>query len=486
MRKVRSKIAVLAALLTSACAAGPDYQRPQAPSSSAGAFVTRAEGTDPTQPLPNDWWRLYDDPVLDNLVEQALSANTDLRVAAANLARARAVLSEARAGRLPSTTLSGGGSYGDTARVGGDQGGGFVNLNDTQWSTNASASVSWEADLFGRIGRSIEAARADAEAVVAARDGVRVLVAAETTRAYLNACSYAYALETARRSSEISENSLKLVSEREEVGAASGRDVERAGAAAATARAAVPMMEGQRRVALLELAALLGRTPDAIPEGALACMLPKPPASVLPIGDGTALLRRRPDLREAERRLAADTARIGVATADLYPRVSLGGSGNFFRNDDVKGSDSFSFSLGPLISWSFPNITVARARIRQARAQSEASLATFDGRVLTALKEVEQALTRVDTGQRRLDALLEAKERSEHAWRLDDQRYRAGSVSYLDVLVAQGEMLDARAAYADGLQALSSDRVDLFKALGGGWGVSAQGDAAEAPVQGEN
>ncbi|MCJ2185741.1 efflux transporter outer membrane subunit [Novosphingobium beihaiensis] len=482
MRKARLSALLVSLLATAGCAVGPDYRPPETPSASAGAFVTKTAQADPAAALPDDWWKLYNDPVLNGLIEQALSANTDLRVASANLARARAVLSEARSGRLPSTTLSGGGSYGDAAQIGGSGGGGFVSLDDTQWSTNASAAVSWEADLFGRVSRSIQAARADTEAVEAARDGVRVLVAAETTRAYLNACSYAYALDTARESYQTSEESLKLITAQERAGSAAKLDVERAGAAAATARAAVPALEGERKVALFELAALLGKTPDSIPKGAQGCTRPKSPTSALPVGDGAALLRRRPDLREAERQLAADTARIGVATADLYPRISLGGSGNFFRNDQVKGSDSFSFSLGPLISWSFPNITVARARVRQAKAQADAALATFDGKVLTALKEVEQALTRVATGQRRLDALQEARDRSERAWHLADQRYRAGSISYLDVLVAQTEMLNARSAYADGMRSLSSDRVDLFKALGGGWQAPEQGDASATPA----
>ncbi len=480
MRKRNIAIS-LAALMAGACAAGPDYRPPATPVTPDAAFVTQASGVDPAATLPDDWWKLYRDPVLDSLVTQALAANTDLRVASANLARAQAVLSEARAGRLPSTDLSGGASYGNGLQFGGSQaGGGVANLGNEQWTTNASGSLSWEADLFGRVSRSIQAARADAQAVEAARDGVRVLVAAETTRAYLNACSNAYALDVARQSAKIAEQNRKLVETRESVGAASRFDVERVASAAASARAAIPDFEARRQVALFELAALLGDTPDKIPAAAQGCATPPSPASVLPVGDGAALLRRRPDLREAERRLAADTARIGVATADLYPRISLGATGSFLRNDAVKGSDSFSFSLGPLISWSFPNMAVARARVRQAEAQGDAALATFDGKVLTALKEVEQALTRVATGQRRLDDLAEAQARAEKAWKLADQRYRAGAVSLLDVLTAQSAMLDARAAHAAALTQLSSDRVDLFKALGGGWQNEATGIPTEA------
>lgn len=460
-------LASLLPLLASACAVGPVHERPLSPSAAAAVPVTASDAVDRTAELPDDWWRLYRDPVLDGLIAKAFVANTDLRVASANLAKARAVLSESRAGRLPSTSITGGVSYGDGVQGGAVQGG--MAGGDTQWSQNAGLGLSWEVDLFGRVHRAIEAARADTEAVEAARDAVRVTVAAETTRAYLDACSSSYALAVAKESFQTSSESLRLVTQQERAGSVGKLDVERAGAAAATARAAIPTFEGQRQVALFELAALLGTTPDQVPEAARACTAAPDPVAVLPVGDGAALLRRRPDLREAERQLAADTARIGVAMADLYPRISLGGSGNFFRNDVVKGGDSFTFSLGPLLSWSFPNMAVGRARLRQAEAQGEASLAAFDGRVLTALKEVEQALTIVTTEQQRLNALREAQQRSETAYRYADMRYRAGSVAYLDVLVAQADLLSARAAYAASVRQLSSARVDLFKALGGGW-----------------
>lgn len=455
-------------LLVSACAAGPAYKSPPAPPAAAGSFLTVADGLDSVATPPDDWWRLYRDPVLDDLIARAFAANTDLRVAAANLASARAVLQEARAGRLPSTNLSGGVSYGDAIQGGGGQGGGMSG-GDAQWSQNAGLALSWEADLFGRIGRAVEAARADAQAVEAARDAVRVTVAAETTRAYLNACAFAYSLSVARDSLQTSTDSLRLITAQERAGSVGRLEVERAGAAAATARAAVPVLEGRRQTALFELAALLGAAPGEVPEGARLCGMPPEPLAAIPVGDGAALLRRRPDLRQAERRLAADTARIGVATADLYPRISLGGSLGFFRNDQVRGGDSFSFSLGPLLSWSFPNIAVARARLRGAEAQGEASLAAFDGQVLTALKEVEQSLTAVATGQDQSSALREAVDRSEAAFRLAERRYRAGSASYLDLLSAQSDLLSARSAHATALQQLSSSRIDLFKALGGGW-----------------
>ncbi|MBO9525514.1 MAG: TolC family protein [Sphingobium yanoikuyae] len=472
----KSLLPLVAALLAGGCAAGPDYHRPEPKAAASGAFVTQASVFDPTAPLPDQWWKLYNDPALDALVAQALVANTDLRVAAANLARARATLSEAKAGRLPTTDINGGASYGD-----GMQGaGGAFTQDQAQWSQNGSLALSWEVDLFGRVSRAVEAARADAQAVEAARDAVRVTVAAETTRAYLDVCSYAHALGVAQDSWRVSTDSLRLVTAQEKAGSVGRFDVERAAAAAATARAAIPALEAQHQVALFELAALLGATSADIPPAARQCTTPPAPVAALPVGDGASLLRRRPDLRQAERQLAADTARIGVATAALYPQISLGGSGNFFRNDSVRGNDSLSFSVGPLLSWSFPNISVARARIRQAEAQGDASLAAFDGTVITALKQVEQALTNVGREQERLAALDEAEVRSARAFDFASQRYRAGSVGLLDVLVAQSALLDARTAQATSLQRLSTARVDLFKALGGGW----QSANASAPITG--
>ncbi len=458
----------LVPLLLAGCATARLPAQPAPALPAGGAFVTQAPLYDPAQPVPDQWWRLYDDAALDGLVRQALAANADLRVAEANLARARAVTQESRAGRLPSTDLSGGVTYGDADAIIGTAEG--ASRGDPQFAYSGGLALSWEADLFGRIGQAIRAAEADMQAQEAARDRVRVVVAAETTRSYVNACAAAYAADVARQSVETGRQSLDLTGQLEQAGAGSQLDVERAAAALASAEAQVPALEAQRQVALFELAALLGATPDQVPAAARDCV--RPPnlqPAVLPVGDAAALLRRRPDLREAERTLAADAARIGVAAADLYPRISIGGSADFLRNDFLRGSDSLSFSIGPLLSWSFPNMAVARARLRQAEAQGEASLAAFDGRVLTALKEVEQALTNLAGDNTRIASLAEAEQRSYNAYRMADLRFRAGSVSYLDVLVAQRELQSARAAHAAAVQQLGSSQVDLFKALGGGW-----------------
>ncbi len=461
---------VLLPLFASACATGPDYHPPLPPSPRAtGNFVTDAPGTQAAD-AQDMWWRLYEDPTLDRLVERALTANTDLRVAAANLRRAQAVLREARAARFPSTDLTGGAHYGDG--FGGNGGVGQL-PGGAQWSATGGMDIAWEVDLFGRVSRSVEAARADADTVAAARDRVAVVIAAETARAYVDACTLAESEAMVRQSITIAEQGLALIHARFRAGSAATLDVERSAGTLADTRAALPLVIGQRQASLFELAALMGSAPADIPAEARNCTRAPAPIALIPIGDGAGLLARRPDVREAERKLAADTARIGIATADLYPRISLGASGNFFRNDQVKGSDSFSFSLGPLLSWSFPNIVAARARIAQAEAGAQASLATFDGVVLDALKEVEQALTAYAAQQARRDALAESVARAESAHRLAERQYRAGSISFLDLLDTQRQLIQGRIALAGSMQALGSARIDLFKALGGGWQAAA-------------
>lgn len=459
---MRRLAVLLMPLLAGACAVGPDYRPPQPPAPAAQAFLSTAPGT--TTDAPADrWWRLYDDPVLDRLVERALAANTDLRAAEANLRRAQAALREARAAGLPHGQVSAGANYGDDGGSGQAQGG------STQWSYNAAQTLTWELDLFGRIARSVEAARGDAGAIAATRDRVALTVAAEVTRAYADGCALAEAVAVARSSIAIAERQLAIQQLRERAGGASRLDSERTATALANIRATLPALEGRRRATLFELAALLGTTPGDVPEDARQCARAPAPTAAIPLGDGRALLARRPDVREAERRLAADTARIGVATAELYPSISLGGSGNFLRNDQVRGSDSFTVSAGPLIAWSFPNLFAGRARIRQAEAGAQASLALFDGAVLTALKEVEQALTLYAAEGERNARLREAATHAEAAYGLADRRYRAGSIALSDLLQTQRDLLDTRGALAASSQQLGSLRVDLFKALGGGW-----------------
>ena len=467
------------------CAVGPSYQAPKTPPSAAGPFVSTSPALAAMQAPPADWWRLYDDPVLDRLVREALAQNNDLKVAEANLANAQALVSQARAGLFPSTDLTASADYGKTSASSRPTGSTGSTGNRTQagWFYSTGFSASYQVDLFGQIRRSIEAAKANAEAQRAAEDAVRVTVAAETAAAYANVCGYAQQAAVARRSLQLVQENYDIALRQRDAGALSDFDVARQATLLEQARAAIPTFDGQRRAALFELTALLGKTPAEAPADAAACQTPPSLNQPLPVGDGAALLKRRPDVLEADRQLASATAKIGVATASLYPSVTLGGAitAGSTRPSQLFNNSSLSYSVGPLISWSFPNTLVALAQIRQARAVASGALASFDSTVVQALKETEQALTTYGAELQRHASLGAARDHANQALALAKVQYQAGTASYLDLLTAETTVVGADQALAASDQLLSSDQVAVFQALGGGW---EQAPAVVAPEVG--
>lgn len=480
--------ASMVALALSACAVGPDYKAPATPSAAAPgthfAEVPKSAAVAAT-PLPDHWWQLYQNPALDRLVADALAHNTDIRVAAANLARARAVLNEARGRRLPTTGLNaqytrsrtGVGSLGvqGQALTNGAPGVAVPDAFSQDFYT-VGFDAAYEVDLFGGVSRAVEAARGDTQAAQSELDAARVSVAAETARAFAAACSNAAQVAVARETVELQRRTLDLTTRLFDAGRGTRRDVERADVLLAQTQASIPSLEAERRASLYALATLTGRPAEQVDADADRCTVAPVLNRVLPVGDGAALLARRPDVRSAERTLAADTARVGVATAALYPSIQLLGGLSFggTRPGDVFSSKGFSFSAGPLISWNFPNQTAARARLRQAEAQSDASLARFDGVVLTALNEVEQALARYAGALDRNAALRRGAQSSSEAARLSRLRFDYGADSFLLLIDAERDRANARAALAQSDAEVADAQVSLFKALGGGW--------QEAPV----
>ena len=458
------------ALLAAGCAVGPHYTLPATPTAGHGAFASANPGVfspDATRP---DWWRLYDDPVLDSLVQKALTENTDLKAAAANLAKARGALEQARAGLFPATQLQAGATYGKSSTQNLVAG-----LTGTQakpgWVFDGVFDVSYEVDLFGRVRHTIEAAHADAESVAAAEDLVRVTVAAETTRAYGNACAYAESLGVAQRAEATAKELYDVTTRQRDLGASSDFEVASAGAVLDQVRATIPTLEGQQRTALYELAVLTGDPPETISAEAASCKTAPQIRQLLPTGDGAALLRRRPDVRQAERTLAADVARIGVAEADLFPTVSLNGTASQAGSNGAQltSSQGFSWGVGPLITWNFPNLLVAKAEVRQAKAQASGDIARFQSAVLTALKEVEEALTAYASELRRNAALRSARDQSTRAYQLARVQFTNGRISFPDLLQNERVQLQAEGDLAASDQTLVSDQVTVFKTLGGGW-----------------
>lgn len=455
----RALPALLASLALGACVVGPDHRDPRPAAPAQAPFASARSPAFTGDEPPGRWWSLFRDPLLDRLIEQALRENTDLRVAAANLRRARAVLRETRAGRLPTTGISGSATYGQ------EPGGNDGDLYDV------GLDIGYQVDLFGRIRRAIEASRADAEAVQAAFDLARVTVAAETTRAYADGCSAGRQLAVARESVRVQERTFDLTRRLLEGGRGTALETSQAGSLLDQTRAAIPTLEALRRTALYRLSVLTGRPPADFPPEAAACETPPALSQPIPVGDGAALLSRRPDIRAAERALAAASARVGVATADLYPTISLGLSAGSTAGSPggLVSGDGFRFSLGPLISWTFPNIAAARSRIAQAEASAEAALASFDGTWLGALEETESALTRYASELDRLAALRRALAQGREAARIARLRFEAGREPFQVVLDAERALAQTDAAVAQSEAALADNLVSLFLALGGGW-----------------
>jgi NodT family efflux transporter outer membrane factor (OMF) lipoprotein len=460
-------LAAGAALALTACMVGPNYRSPEAGSPGQEPFVSANSPAFTGEQPPGRWWSLFNDPVLDRLVEQALAANTDLRVAAANLRRARAVLRETRSGLFPSADLNASAKY---TRTSGDQLG-FQGAGSEGESYDVGIDASYQIDLFGRIRRAIQASRADAEAAQAAFDLSRITVAAETARAYADACSAGRQLAVARETLRIQEQTFDLTRRLFEGGRGTALETGQAGALLERVRAAVPTLESQKQTALFRLAVLTGRPPAEFPREVAACETPPALARPIPVGDGAALLARRPDVRQAERQLAAATARVGVAVASLYPSVTLGGSvGSSATSLSGLGSgDSFRFSVGPLISFSLTNLVVGRTRVAQEEASAEGALATFEGAWLKALEDTESALTRYARELDRREALRRGRAQAAEAARIARLRYQAGRDSFQVVLDAERSLADSDAALAQSEAQLSDNLVSLFLALGGGW-----------------
>ncbi|HEY0044447.1 MAG TPA: TolC family protein [Allosphingosinicella sp.] len=460
MTILRNLIASASALALAACAVGPDYVASAPRAAQSGPFLSAPPQATVASEAHGSWWQLYRDPVLDRLVADALAANTDIRVAVARLARARAELRGARSDRLPQEGVGAGATYGRDVEAG---------ARSDDLTLSAGLDVAYEVDLFGRVGRGVEAARGEVGAAEADADAVRVAIAAETARAYTDAASAAERLAVAERIVALLDKSIMLTDRRREVGLATRLDVARISALRNQRQAEVPLLAAERQGALYRLATLTGRAPAELPPEAGARRSAPRLDQPIPVGDGAALLARRPDIRAAERRLAASTARIGVATADLYPRITLGGSVGASGTGvgDLLGGP-VSWLLGPLINWSL-NRSATRARIAGAEADTQAALATFDGAVLRALEETETALSGYGRALERRAALQQARQDAEAAVIITRARQREGQIDSLELLDAERTFADADASLAQADAAIITAQVDLFRALGGGW-----------------
>jgi len=459
---------LLAATALAGCTVGPNYVAPSAPPAAQAPFIGTAQTPAVAAVAPqDDWWKLYDDPVLDSLIHDALAANTDVRVAVARIEKARAALRGSRAAELPSTDVSAATTYGRLAdsQV-------LPGVDRQGRETQLGLSVGYEVDLFGHVRRGVEAARADLAAAQEDADAVRVTVVADTVNAYVDAAASAERLAVARQTVALLDRSVRITGARADHGLAERLDVLRITQLREQQEALIPAIEADREAALFRLALLTGRTPQDLPADAGARDAAPGLARPIPVGDGRMLLARRPDVAAAERRLAADTARIGVATADLYPHISLGGSvgSTSVDGEPVFGAGPFNWQVGPSISWAFPNQSAVRARIAATRADAKANLATFDGTVLRALAETETALSAYRNALARQAGLTAARDAAQRAADASLARQRVGRIDALTVLDAQRVLAQSQGDLAAATRDVALAQVNLFRTLGGRWG----------------
>jgi multidrug efflux system outer membrane protein len=459
---LQRSICLSLSLAVAGCAVGPDYERPATP------LPERWIAGPPGGPEWIDWWRAFDDPKLAQLVERAIAANTDLRVADARVLEARALRRATAAPRWP--WLDAGASYDrvDSSDVRPD---GDSSAGGARDVFAAGVDALYEIDVFGGLRRSVEAADADVELEVDLRRGVFALVVGEVAVTYVE-------LRGAQRERDVTLENLAgqrdshaLTAARARAGLASDLDVERSLALAEATAAEEPLLDAAIDAAIFRLALLLGETPEAL----VTELAPESPipvaASDVALGVPADLLRRRPDVRAAERALAAATARIGESEAELYPRFQLIGSigGRGEDAGDVFTSDGLFWSIGPRVSWPILHGGRIRALVDARDAQQAQALASYEGTLLRAVGEVETAHARWRSEQRRHQALDRAVIASRRSLALAQSLHARGFTDFLGVLVAERSLLEVERQLARSDAAISTHLVALYVALGGGW-----------------
>ena len=461
------------ALILAACATvGPDYVAPDTGGVIATDFEVDSGANSVNREPAHQWWRALEDETLNVLIETAFEENRDLRRAAANVEAARSFLNLERANLRPTGEARV--AYQRRSLTSAAFGLDELDFDDAEFF-DIGVNAAWELDFFGRVRRATEAALADAQTAEFLRRHAQTLVAAETARAYVEYRGAALHLDVAKQNLNVQRNSERLTQRRLDEGLGSRLDVARAEAQAKTTEASIPPIEAAQVAAANRLATLTGQNVDAVMSALAAGPqdLPTPP-DALPIGDIEMLLKRRADIRAAERTLAAATARIGVAKAEFFPRVTLAGGVSLAAQDiaSVGGDGSLGYGVGPMITWSGFDIPRVRAQIKAAGANAEAALAAYEQSALVALEETQTALAAYGRERVRYDALAEAAAKAREAAALARQRYDVGADDFLTVLDAEGRLLAAEAALAASQTTVTVNFIRVYQALGAGWSVN--------------
>jgi NodT family efflux transporter outer membrane factor (OMF) lipoprotein len=477
----RTIVAVV--LLLAGCTVGPDYSPPQ-------LAVPDRFAEDAAQHRPSDaelasWWNGFGDPLLGKLVSKALAQNLDVETAEARIREARAREVVAGAAGLPQVAAQ---ASATRQRIsenalpvppGGGQQGGAFGLPGSEFTTwRAGFDAGWEIDLFGRTRRSVEAAQARTGAAIWDRRDLEVTAAAEVASAYLTLRALQARIANAQAELSRQQRFEQLVAARARGGLVTGQDLEQQMSDRAAAAAAIPALQAQVEAQIHALGVLTGEFPEALAAD-LSAPRALPPAPLVPAGVPSDLLRRRPDIRAAERDLAASSADIGVAVADLYPRFSLTAAPALVST--ALGSllewGSRSFSVGAAVEWPLFDGGRTRGNIAVANARQEQALIAYRKAVLGALREVEDSLSRSEGDRQQLANLEQSLAAAARAEEIARTRYRGGLVTYSDVLLAEARRLNLEEQVIETQVALARDTVALFKALGGGWPELAQAGA---------
>lgn len=524
------KAAALLPVAVAGCTVGPNYTPPAMPVPQM--YANARPATQPGEQVAaihmERWWEAFSDPTLDSLIDRAVRNNLDLRIAQSRVREAREQLTIQRAGILPNVNADAGytrdrfskegfyipnGAGGRPSTLGGTNGGvgnggtlnhvnpslrraaGNGNNNNNSSSSGLASAfnrteidtwqggfdASWELDVFGGQRRAIEAARADEQANIEARRDTMVSLLAEVARNYIDLRATQRQLAIARENIRSQQDTLDLTRSRFAAGLATDLDVARAEAQVDTTRATVPGSLTTLQQSAHRIAVLLGQQPSALEQELLSKEAPIPPAPpMVPVGLPSDLLRRRPDVRRAERQLAAATARVGAATADLFPRFSLTGSlglaSGTFHN--IGRLDSAYYSVGPSVSWPIIDFGRIRANIQVQTERQGQAADQYTAAVLVSLEDVENALVAYTQEQARYKELKAAVDANERAVSLATQLYQKGLTDFLTVLDAQRNLFASQDQLVQSEQLVSSDVISLYKSLGGGWEYQEQSPAA--------
>ena len=456
------------ALVLAGCALGPDYR---IPSSKLAADFENATG-DHALEAPREFWRRFNDPILDGLVDDAIEANHDIRIAVANLREARAVQLGVDAQAYPQVDAKASGARQIAPLTSAP---GFSRDQRTGNVFDTAIDANWELNLFGRFTRQSESAAASVSAAQAGVAAAQVSVTAEVARNYFVLRGQQLRLQIAQQSLQNQQANLDLVQARLNAGRGTELDTTRAQAQVESTRAQIPVLEASIELVRYRLAVLTGRAPTEL--ASLVSEVQALPGikPVDGIGTPAALLKRRPDIRIAERQLAAATADIGASKADLFPSVSISGllGLNALTAGGLNSGQAYYYNLGASMAWNVLDFGRIRSRIRRNEARADVALATYEKTVLTALEETEGSLVTFNRNQRRAESLFKAAGASEQAAKLARARFEAGVTDFLNVLDAERQLLADRDGLAQAQTDAGTSLITVYKALGGGWYESA-------------